>query len=463
MKWKKMIRIPAFILVVLAVLLCAQQVFKIPDYSIHSRERGFKQEKKNTLDAVYIGASHVFSFYEPPLAWNDYGIAVFDYAIPSMTLAAVEYRIRETYRTQPDALYIINLNIFKPKKANQQILHRNIDYMPWSLNKLKMMRTLFRKAGVWGIKRAEYFMPIIRFHSAWSELKSDNYDHPVNGLKGAYTYGPYLQFMTDMTGQFPFTQERGELDSEQEEALEHILSYCDEKELRVLFVMVPQKLDEEFLAQVNTLEDIVTQRGYDCLDLRNRMDEMQIDPARDFHDENHLNVHGAIKFTDYLVRYLQETYGFEDKRQKPGWESWDSSVALYMDVIAPFCLDIERTHEKRDPALEAPEMTVQIVDGKDGKEAVVSWEKVPGADGYAVYCKTAAAEKGWWHRVGESSGDDLTWTGQDLVPGAVYTWTVVPFRQDDGETVYGLINQTGTEVTVPEGAGTPNAGEGGDD
>ena len=49
MKWKKMIRIPAFILVVLAVLLCVQQVFKIPDYSIHSRERGFKQEKKNTF------------------------------------------------------------------------------------------------------------------------------------------------------------------------------------------------------------------------------------------------------------------------------------------------------------------------------------------------------------------------------------------------------------------------------
>ena len=209
MKWRKMIRIPVFALAVLAALICVQQIFKIPDYSIYSRERGFKQEKKDTLDAVYIGASHVFSFYEPPLAWNDYGIAVFDYAIPSMTLASVEYRIREACKTQPDALYIINLNIFKPKKANQQILHRNIDYMPWSLNKLKMMWTLFRKAGVWGIKRAEYFMPIIRFHSSWSELKSENYDHPVNGLKGAYTRRLYLELVTDMTGQFSFTQERG--------------------------------------------------------------------------------------------------------------------------------------------------------------------------------------------------------------------------------------------------------------
>ena len=465
-KRRKLIRIPVFAIVVFLALLCVQRVFGIRDYSIYSREHGFKQEKKNAVDAVYIGASHVFSFFEPPLAWNDYGIAVFDYAIPSMPLSSIEYRIREACKTQPDALYIINLNGFKATKVYNQNLHRNLDYMPWSLNKLKMMRTLIGKSGFKGSRIAEYFLPLIRFHSSWSTLKSEDFDHPVNGLKGAYTYGPYLTAVTDMTGQFSFTQERGELSADQEEALKNILALCEEKNLKVLFVMAPQKLDEEFLAQINTIEDIVTEKGYDCLDLRNRMEEMQIRMDTDFHDENHLNVHGAIKYTDYLARYLQETYGFSDRRGEAGMESWDRSVSLYMDVIGAYCLDIERTHAPRDFSMVSPKAEARILEeteqsGQGAEAALISWEETPGADGYAIYCKTGAAENGWWHRAGETDGSGLSWVQEDLTAGAEYTWTVVPFRKEGEEILCGSIDMTGVSLTVPEDNG--NAGEGEED
>ena len=447
MKYRRLLRIPVFALVSLLVLLWVQKAFCIRDYSIDSRERGFKMEKKNTVDAVYIGASHVFSFFEPPLAYEDYGITVFDYAIPSMPLASIAYRVKEAYKTQPDALYIINLNGFKTSRVYNQNLHRSLDFMPWSFNKLQMMLKLFRKAGYSGGRVAEYFMPIIRFHSSWSTLRSQDYYHPVNGLKGAYTYGPFLQTVTDVTGQFAFTDSRGDLDSEQQEAIDEILAFLDKKHLKALFVMVPQTLDTAFLEQANTLKDLVTDRGYDCLDLRDRMEEMELNQAEDFHNDRHLNVHGAIKFTDYLARYLQEHYGFTDKRGNGAPADWEKSIELYADVIGPHTLDFERTHEKRDYGLAAPAFTL---DASAAQSITVSWDQIPGADGYAVYCKTAGVGNRWWTRAGETGADVLTFTHSGLTGGATYTYTVVPVRYEGDDVYYGSFALSGADGIVAE-------------
>lgn len=447
MKDRRLLRIPVFALVSLLVLLWVQNAFCIRDYSIDSRERGFKMEKKNTVDAVYIGASHVFSFFEPPLAYEDHGITVFDYAIPSMPLASIAYRVREAYKTQPDALYIINLNGFKTSRVYNQNLHRSLDFMPWSLNKLQMMLKLFKKAGYSGGRVAEYFMPIIRFHSSWSTLRSQDYYHPVNGLKGAYTYGPFLQTVTDVTGQFAFTDSRGDLDSEQQEAIDEILAFLDEKHLKALFVMVPQTLDTAFLEQANTLKDLVTDRGYDCLDLRDRMEEMGLNLAEDFHNDRHLNVHGAVKFTDYLASYLKEQYGFADKRGDGAPADWVRSVALYSDVIGPYTLDFERAHAKRDHALAAPSFTL---DASQAGSITVTWDQVPGAEGYAVYSRTAGAENGWWTRAGETEADVLTFTHSNLTGGEIYTYTVVPVRYEGDDVLYGSFALNGADVAVAE-------------
>lgn len=455
MRRKKLIRIPVFFLVTLLAIAGIQNLFCIRDYKIYSWERGFKQEKKNSLDAVYIGASHVFSFYEPPLAWEHYGLAVIDYAIPSMPLASVKYRIKEAVKTQPDALYIINLNCFKTSKVYNQNLHRSLDYMPWSLNKLQMMFTLFKKAGYRGSRVMEYFMPIIRFHSGWSELKSKDYYHPVNGMKGAYTHKPFMSTVTDMTGRFSYTDERGELTADQVEALEDILSYCDEKKLKVLFVMVPQMLDETILSQINTIKDTVAERGYDVLDLRDRMAEMQIRPEEDFHNENHLNIHGAIKFTDYLAKYLKEHYGFEDKRGKAGWESWDASVSRYKDLIGAYSIDVEQSLEARDYALTAPALSA---DTSAAHTLTLQWNEIPGADGYAVYCKTPVLQGGIWTETARTEAEETSFVHEGLDAGVTYTYTVVPFRKDGEKLMYGSFDPAGIQAVVT--GGSPEDGEG---
>lgn len=444
-KAKRIVRILVFLLILGICVSGVQHVFGIGDYSIYSREQGFAQEKNGILDGVYVGASHVFSFFQPPLAWKDHGIAVFDYAIPSMPAQEVIFRVKEARKTQPDALYIINLNCFKKMSINTQALHRSLDYMPWSMNKLQMAEALIDEAGFSGIDRLEYYLPLIRFHAGWSELESYDFTHSVNGLKGAYTYAQFLKTSQDQTENYQINEESGEISEDRERVLKELLDYLEEEKVRVLFVTAPQMLKSKIQVQINTAEEIIRERGFDCLDLIGAKDEYGLQLTTDYHDENHTNIHGSIKYTEYLCQYLLANYDFTDKRGQKGYESWDRSVDLYSDYIDKWTLDLERDHRERDYSLAAPILnTVKAVDGS----AAVSWNASDGAGEYLIYRKTGKEDDNRWRNIAAVEGNILEYTDPGLETGVEYTYTVVPCRKDGEKILYGQFSFAGVSLTA---------------
>ena len=91
--------------------------------------------------------------------------------------------------------------------------------------------------------------------------------------------------------------------------------------------------DEERLSQINQLNAMIEERGYDTLYLMDQTDEMGIDITTDFYNRNHTNVHGSIKYTQYLSEYLIENYGFEDKRFDEAYKSWDKGYKKYFCTL----------------------------------------------------------------------------------------------------------------------------------
>ena len=440
---KILVKCIAFFAVLFVCIVILQHFFGIRDYSIYSREQGFLQEEENSLDAVYIGASHEFSFFQPPLAWKDHGITVFSYGIPSMPAQSYIYRVKEALKRQPDSLLILNLNSFKSMEYNDKAVHRNVDYMPWSVNKLEMMRELLSRNKYSIEKQLEFYLPLLRFHSGWSEMTSKDFTHTYNGLKGAYYYKYFLQASRPQT--FDVTEESTLPDEETLSVMGRLLDYLDQEKARVLFVTVPQVIDKEHQKKLNYLEEMVRDRGYECLDMMGLGDTYGVQEAVDFHDSNHLNIHGSIKFTEYFSNYLTEHYGFTDKRGQEGLESWDTSVTLYADYIDPWTLDIERDHAKRDYDLQSPEMTVRA---DEEQHAVLSWTETPGADGYRIYRKTNVKGETGWKQAAETSGDTLSWTDTHTGEAARLYYTVVPFRTEEGEELFGNFSFAGAELRI---------------
>ena len=71
-------------LIVLPLSIC---VFT-QNYADNDSQRlmGFYQEKENSLDVVYIGASDVYNAFSPALAYKEYGYTSYPYAFGSANL-----------------------------------------------------------------------------------------------------------------------------------------------------------------------------------------------------------------------------------------------------------------------------------------------------------------------------------------------------------------------------------------
>ena len=430
---------------VFAVMPCLR-IFGVKHEYIYDTERRIREETRNTLDGVYIGSSNAFCFFAPPVLWEEYGYSVILYSIPALPADSIKYKLIEARKYQKDALYIINLNPFKSAgNITNQVIHYLSNYMPLSLNKLQMINSLSQKRGNDFFSSMEYYFPIIRFHSRWTEFVSKEFTRPEIGLKGAIKTGNFLKKSTDFSDTVFYPDAREPLTDAQLDVLNDLLDYIEKENVRVLFVTTPQMRGDGQQGTFHALEDYLTERGYDCLPLTGSGELTGIQADTDYSDHDHTNVHGALKFTHFLGNYLSEHYDFTDKRNQPGWESWDKSVELFYDIISPWTLDIERMHSPRDYSLNAP---ASLALSGSGTSALLSWKPVEGADGYAVFRKYSSDDGKNWQWIGDTGSGQTTYSDESLEKGVSYTYTVVPYSLRDGEKYYGKFSYSGVKAAI---------------
>ena len=411
------------------------------DRSFQAME-GFYREKKNSLDAVYIGGSNVHAFWEPPIGWNDGGIAVWSLSMDSMPGNAIKYLISEARKTQPNALYIININAFKrpAMDVNYVMIHRVVDYMRFSPEKIKQINSLSDWAGIPLLVRLEFLFPIIRFHSRWAELNTWDFTHTVDGLKKGIVYSPYLNRIENLSGKYKVTDKAIDATAAQLEVLTDLLDYCDQEKVNALFLLVPQAISYTAYEQINSLGSVITQRGYPYWDILRIADDLGIQTDTDFYNAAHTNVHGSMKFIDYLGKKLVDEYGFTDKRGMEGWESWDKSVELYTAVIGPYTLPIERNHEKRDYELSAPIMDKPLA---EGSQITLNWTPSVAAEFYEIFRKSTEPGKENWESYDTIDGNMSSYVDNGLASGVNYTYAVVPGYTEGGVKYYGKFDYSG--------------------
>lgn len=437
----------ALLFAVLAVLMLRgiQTVFYAADDRPFHSIAGFYQEPENSLDAVFIGGSNTYEFFQPPFAWADHGIAVYTLTSPGMPVQGLKYMLQEAYKKQPDALLIVNLNEIKYEKFSNAVFHFLVDFIPFSGNKVALIRELAPLAGFENIwDQLEFYFPLIRFHSRWPDLRSDEfYRVPVG--KGASVWEPFLEQITDNSAYYQTTDQRSKLSAEQEAVMNDLITFCAENpEAKVLFVFVPQiQSNADIIGQYNAIADRLTEAGLDVLNAFSAIDEIGVDLRGDFYDDNHMNVHGSLKFTEYFANYLIEHYGFTDKRGDPAYASWDETAENYDAIVATGALDYERAHAAMDYSLDFPELSGCEAYGAD---ITVTWESVDGADAYLVYRRPKG---GAWERVAETA--DTVYTDSGLEIDLEYAYTVIPIKNTAEGPLYGSYNKNSlsAQTTIP--------------
>ncbi len=443
MKKKEVAKGIAFVVMFAVLFVLVSKVLCHPeDERNYQWVAGFYEEPENSLDAVYIGSSNCYSFWNPLVAWNEFGITVYPYATNAQPFGAAKYLIKEARKTQPDALYIVNINTLGDEGLGIENLHYLLDYMPFSLNKLQLTHHLADMAGFDFFERMELYFPLIRYHDRWNDISLEDFNYEVNGMKGASDYSSFLCNVNDITKGYIVTDKEVVLEESLKELVEDLLDYCDEEKVKVLFVTVPRcEGSEDMVAKMNAVNALIEERGYPTLNLNGKVEEISLDLTKDYYNSKHTNIHGAVKFTEYLSEYLVDNYAFEDKRNDSAYITWNQAWEQYETIIESELLDLEMGQARLTDVMNMPQ---NLTANHDDVQVTVSWDPVENAEGYLLFRKIG--EDGKWEEMIDTTQCLYEDKAAISTNAGWYYYTVVPYCEENGEIFYGDFSYKGVEI-----------------
>ncbi|MBQ3988247.1 MAG: hypothetical protein II629_05750 [Ruminococcus sp.] len=111
-KVTRTVKVSVFLLIIMASCLGLQQyVLRNVDHN-SLRVEGFYQETPGSLDAVFIGASDMYTSFIPGRAYEKYGFTSYLLASESITSDGVLTAVKEVVRTQNPQLVVVEANAF---------------------------------------------------------------------------------------------------------------------------------------------------------------------------------------------------------------------------------------------------------------------------------------------------------------------------------------------------------------
>lgn len=338
-----------------------------------TRLDGYYLEDKDSLDVVLIGASDVYTSFSSCRAYDKFGFTSYPYATEAMTAGGIKAALKEVLRTQNPKLILIEINPYLYGTANNEKkevnLHRLLDNMPMSANKIEAVSNNTPNEN-----RAEYYMPIMKYHSIWrdypkparravSALKQDARGYSY--LKGYRTTTNVYESPYKILNRSAINESKAyPLNANLEAKLRDLLEFCKEKKLdNVAFVRVPHLIYKKTYDRVrrsNTAGQIINSYGYDYLNLEREWNKIGIDIQKDFYNVEHMNIYGAVKFTDYLGNLLQTEYNIGSSEltdtQKTQWDN----AAISFNRLYRYCDDL--IQQGKQVKLEEDINTLKAID-----------------------------------------------------------------------------------------------------
>lgn len=291
------------------------------------------EERRNSLDVIFMGSSHMLNAVSPVQLWDEHGIASNNLAQNGQVLPVSYYALQDALRRQKPKLVV--LDVYKvvqdtliDTKAN---LHFTLDNMRFGLPKLRAVFDLLPEED-----RVEFLLDISLYHTRWKDLTEEDFQRTDTTERGAQalfdTFRPY-------EGWTVLPESETAVPAEVEiRYLEKIVELCRREEVELLLVAVPFTTpeDDEFNRQavVNAMAGYAGDWGVPFVNLMHRTDEMCFDFSADMADVYHVNWRGMEKVTAWLGGYLAREYALPDHRGEAGYKDWDEAVPVWRGYIA---------------------------------------------------------------------------------------------------------------------------------
>ena len=328
----KMVLMAAFACVIVAV----SSILFVPNVdnlvgNARTTVRGMYNQPENSLDVLILGTSTMSTALSPLEMYEDEGVSAYNVSTLSQPLVASYYLLRDAYDRNPNSLttVIIDPSYAISKLTESSYADSVITAMPFSLNKIEAIEECSKHFE--GYDLVAHLIPVLQFHSRWNELSLRNYDTLLKGDDQLDTsergyiarYGnnynlldkELIDLSASVTTEIDYDDERLEkLYTWGKEYLDRIVSFCEEHNLKLIFVKVP-KAEWSNLSH-DAMQKLANDYDVEYLDLSTpeHRSACKLSYNVDYIDSKHLNVTGMKKATKYVCDYLK-THGYLSEPQ----------------------------------------------------------------------------------------------------------------------------------------------------
>ncbi len=309
--------------------------------------QGYYAEQENIIDAVFIGNSHIYKFWQPAFAWEEYGMASTELATSSMPGCTMKNVAIEALKTQSPKVIVIDITPFANIDKENNKVHLLLDNMKFSKNRLDLVENFCKFTNVEGMDKMQYYFPIMQFHSRWKELTNADFTQTRPSYLNSNYQKTFMKKLKEDV-EHPTTEEREKIGEQNEAALLDLLEWCkNQKDVDFQFLAVPV-VREKNLGRMNYVGDIVKEYGFDFVNYNEEgmFEIFDFNVKKDFEDVNHTNINGSYKFTKVYGEYLIERYGLADHRGESPYDSWDGKAEKYHSKIDKYFIYAEEKQEE---------------------------------------------------------------------------------------------------------------------
>ena len=167
------------LLYLLSLLLRPKYVNNMKDGAI-TGEYYSEVDNKNYHDAIFLGDCEVYESIAPPILWNDFGIRSFVRGSPGQSIWQSYCLLCEVFEYEKPGLVVLSVYALRYGEPQKEEYNRlTLDTMRSSYIKDRAIKLSLTKKESY----MSYYIPVLRYHSRWSELTPDDIKYMFNTPK----------------------------------------------------------------------------------------------------------------------------------------------------------------------------------------------------------------------------------------------------------------------------------------
>ena len=326
----------SFILIFVLLLAGVSYIVRT-NGDVKDRFAGFYAEEEDSIDVLMFGGSTIATSFSSGYMWGEYGFTSYPLSSNTQRPKAIKYLLEEAYKYQSPELVVIELRMFTYEdevlKKDEPHIREVTDNLRYSAHRFKTVHDLTDGVETFEDKLSYYF-DIIKYHSNWGMFfKPEEWqkvDYSKADLHKGFEHPMEILIHDEEIDRYISTEERNAISIKQEEELRKLISFLKDNNQDALFVVTPCIFGTEYYAQMNYMKDIIEAEGFSYLNVHDGVD---YECATDYLDGGHSNILGAKKCSQLLGKTISENYGLSDKRGQEGFDSWDESYKVFMEIF----------------------------------------------------------------------------------------------------------------------------------